>query len=105
MLFRSRMQPIPITVDQLTQWMLTIVALAGVLSPLVLGVTEATKKVLGEEFPARFYPALSIVWGLIIGWFVSWVLVFDIRVGVIVGFIAGLIACGLFQYGKNREAE
>lgn len=85
--------------------MLTIVAMAGALTPFAVGLTEAFKRLLDESIQARFYPTIALVMGILLGEFVSWILNIDFRVGILIGMGAGLSACGLFAYGKTKEED
>jgi hypothetical protein len=99
------MQPINVTPEQLLQWVITILALSAVLVPIIEFLVEKTKGVLGPNFPSRFYPVVSLIWGIILGLIASGFLTFDIRLGILIGAAGGLGASKVYEYGKDRELD
>lgn len=89
-------------------WLALIAGLAGALAPFVQALVEATKQAAGTHLPARFYPAVAVLWGIILAQFITWApplvdVGFTWREALLVGAFAGLFAAGLFAYGKEKE--
>lgn len=77
------------------------VGLGGI--PIVQALVALFKTTF-PSFPARYYPSVSIVVGVILNEGLGYLLGTDPSTSAVVGLIIGLIASGLFQYGKSREA-
>lgn len=78
------------------------VGLGGI--PLVQALVALTKTSL-PELPARYYPGISIAWGVTFNIALAWLLRADLRVSVVVGVVVGLAASGLFQYAKDQSQK
>ena len=73
-----------------------VIGLAGV--PIVVALTQLVKPFVSDT---RFYPLISVAWGLVINLLAAWVLTtFDkaeVATAVILGLLAGLSAGGLYS--------
>lgn len=76
------------------------VGLAG--APVVQALTEVVK-VAFPDMPARWYPSISVAWGVVFNVALSLIIKSDVPVAVIIGVVTGLLASGLFTWGKRTE--
>jgi len=79
-----------------------LVGLAG--APIVQALTELIK----NTFPAlesRWFPAISLIWGIILNVALAAILTTSIPVAIVVGVATGLLASGLFTWGKRTETS
>jgi len=76
------------------------VGIGGV--PLVQALVALVK----TSFPglsARYYPSVSVVFGVVVNLALAYLLESDYRIAVVVGVVTGLVASGLFDYAKQKE--
>jgi hypothetical protein len=78
------------------------VGLGGV--PLVMALVALVKTTI-PDLPARYFPAVSLVFGIIVNEALAWLLKTDWQVAVLVGVITGLASSGLFAIGKAAEVQ
>lgn len=69
---------------------------AAALSPVILGLCEAVKRV---GLPKRFIPLLAVLLGVLFAW--SFAGFQFIPEAVLEGVVAGLAACGCYDLGKD----
>ena len=81
---------------EITDW----VGLGGI--PFVQALVALVKTSL-PSFPARYYPGMSIFWGIVLNFVLTAIIGGDYRVSAVIGVATGLIASGLFDYGKQKE--
>ena len=80
----------------------SLIGIGGV--PFVIGLVELVKRTF-PSLPARFYPAIAVLWGIILNVTLAAILTLDYGTQVVIGVVAGLGAAGLFGYGKQQEAK
>lgn len=80
----------------------SLVGLGGI--PLIQALVAVVKTAF-PAFPARYYPGLSVTFGVLANLGLAYLLGSDLQISVAVGVTAGLAASGLFDYGKRRELE
>ena len=77
-----------------------IAGLAG--APLVQALTELIK-VMFPLMESRWYPAISVFWGVVLNIALAFILNTGKPEACIVGVATGLLASGLFSWGKRTE--
>lgn len=76
--------------DLVTSWSILLI-------PIVLGLTQAIKSILGESLSGKWAPVISLGSGVVLG-----LLVVGLdRTGAIVGIVIGLSASGLWSAAKS----
>ena len=89
--------------------LVTLVAVAMLLQPLVLALTEAIKGAwkgaTGRKLPSEFVPTVAVVIGVVLALLLgsrAELAALDWQLRVVVGAIAGLMASRLFDAGQSR---
>lgn len=73
-------------------------------APFVQFLVEQTKKTFPTLRP-RWYPAISMLWGIILNVALGLILKSDLPVAIVVGVVTGAIASGSFAWGKRTEVK
>jgi hypothetical protein len=71
-------------------------------TPFVVALTQLVK-VTFPDIPARWFPSISVVWGVGVNVGLAFVLNTDKPIAVLVGVATGLLASGLYAVGKRGE--
>ena len=82
-----------------------LAAFAGLGGIPLIQALVALVKTMFPKFPARYYPGLSVAFGVLTNLGLAYLIGGDLRISAGVGVIAGLIAARLFDYGKRRELD
>lgn len=82
----------------LAQW----AGLGGI--PLIQALVALVKTTI-PGLPARYYPGVSIVFGVALNEVLAYLIQADYRTAAVVGVVAGLAASGLFTFGKAQELK
>ena len=98
-------------VQPFTDWLATILGIAFALVGIVSALVAAIKTAAGESLPARYYPVLAVVVGVVVAIAIGMVMPDELRratglsfkLALVIGGVAGLMAAGLFSYGKTKE--
>ncbi len=81
-----------------------VVGMAGV--PFILALTQMVKRFVADE---RYYPIISIVWGIVINVGIIWGFTLatrqDIVVAIFTGVVAGLAAAGMYSAVTTFHGE
>lgn len=76
------------------------VGLAG--APLVQALVELVKRT-APSLKSRWYPALSVLFGVVLNLALASILVTDLKAASFIGVLTGLLSSGLFAAGKVGE--